>query len=172
MWRRRPDLESALYGPIARDRRDQILPGQGTWYELPVFNHHKGRLAINYLWIHIDISQRHPDALRMSDAVEEGLDMVHELANDPSMHLTMQLEPGDIQLLHNHQILHDRTAYEDWEEEDRKRYLLRIWLSPPDEIDLSKAFVGRYNNVGAGNRGGVTVAGMERQVPLTPAQEL
>lgn len=168
MWRRRPDLARALYGPIARDRRDEIPPGKGPWYELPVFNFHRDRLAINYLRTHIDMSQRHADALRMSDAVVEALDLVHELANDPGLHLTMQFEPGDVQLLHNHQILHDRTAYEDWPEEDRKRYLLRLWLSPPDGIDLPEAFAGRYNSVEAGNRGGVVVAEMERQVPLTP----
>lgn len=169
MWRRRPDLARALYGPIARDRRDEIPPGRGPWYELPVFNYYKDRLAINFLRTHIDMSQRHPDALRMGDDVVEALDLMHELANDPALHLSMQFEPGDIQLLHNHQMLHDRTAYEDWDDEDRKRYLLRLWLSPPDGIELPEAFAGRYNTVEAGNRGGVTVAGMERQVPLTPA---
>jgi hypothetical protein len=34
---------------------------------------------------------------------------------------------------------------------------------------MPEAFAGRYNSVEAGNRGGVTVAGMERQVPLIPA---
>lgn len=168
MCRRRPDLARVLYGPIARDRRDEIPPGKGPWYELPVFNFHKGRLAINFLRKHIDMSQRHPDALRMSDTVVEALDMVSALANDPALHLTMQFEPGDIQILHNHQILHDRTSYEDWPEEDRKRYLLRLWLSPPDGIDLPEAFAGRYNSTRVGERGGVVVPGMQYQVPLTP----
>lgn len=168
MWRRRPDLAKALYGPVARDRRDEIPPGRGPWYELPVFNFYKNRLAINFLRTHIDMSQRHDDALRQSDEVVEALDLMYELANDPALHLTMQFEPGDMQILHNHQILHDRTEYEDWPEEDRKRYLLRLWLSPEDGIDLPEAFAGRYNSVEAGNRGGVVVEGMEFQVPLTP----
>ena len=169
MWKKAPELARALYGPIARDRRDEIPPGRGPWYELPVFNYYKGRLAINYLRTHINMSDRHPDALRRSEQVDAALDLVHELANDPALHLSMSLEPGDIQLLHNHQILHDRTAYEDWPEQDRKRYLLRLWLSPPDGIDLPKAFAGRYNSVTPGDRGGVVLSGMERQVPLTPA---
>ncbi|MEC8171961.1 MAG: TauD/TfdA family dioxygenase, partial [Pseudomonadota bacterium] len=127
-----------------------------------------GRLAINFLRTHIDMSQRHPDALRMSDEVVEALDLMYDLANDPSLHLTMEFQPGDVQLLHNHQILHDRTAYEDWDDEDRKRYLLRLWLSPPDGIELPQAFAGRYNSVTAGDRGGVTIPGMEKIVPLTP----
>ena len=99
MWARRPDLARALYGPIARDRRDEIPPGKGPWYELPVFNHYMGRLAINFLRTHIDMSQRHPDALRMSDEVVEALDLMYDLANDPSLHLTMEFQPGDVQLL-------------------------------------------------------------------------
>ena len=43
----------------------------------------------------------------------------------------MELQPGDIQLVHNHTILHDRTAFEDYPEPERKRHLLRLWLAPP-----------------------------------------
>ena len=39
----------------------------------------------------------------------------------------MALEPGDIQLLSNHTIVHARTAYED--DPGRKRHLLRLWLT-------------------------------------------
>lgn len=168
MWRRRPELARALYGPIPRDRRDEIPPGKGPWYELPVFNYHKGRLAISYLRKFIDMAQRYPEARRIGEDVVAALDMVSELANEPALHLTMQFEPGDIQILHNHQILHDRTAYEDWPEEHRKRYLLRLWLSPPDGIPLPEAFAGRYNSVTVGDRGGVAIPGLETRVPLTP----
>tara|TARA_Y100000994_G_scaffold170591_1_gene140537 strand:- start:222 stop:1337 length:1116 start_codon:yes stop_codon:yes gene_type:complete len=168
MWKQRPDLARTLYGPVARDRRDEIPPGKGPWYELPVFNHFKGRLAINFLRTHIDMSQRHPDALRMSDQMVEALDLLYDLANDPAFQLTMEFEPGDMQLLHNHQILHDRTAYKDWDDQNRKRYLLRLWLSPPDGIELPMAFAGRYNSVVLGDRGGVTIPGMQTSVPLKP----
>jgi hypothetical protein len=167
MWRLRPALAKALYGPIARDRRDEIPPGKGPWYELPVFNFYRNRLAINFLRKHIDTSQRHPDALRMSDAVTEGLDLFFALANDPDIQLRMDFEPGDLQLLHNHQILHDRTAYEDWPERERRRYLLRLWLSPEDGIPLPEAFAGRYRSVTPGDRGGVAIPGLETVVPLS-----
>ena len=37
-------------------------------------------------------------------------------------------ERGDIQFLHNHVILHTRTAFEDWPEPKGRRHLLRLWL--------------------------------------------
>lgn len=166
VWARRPDLATLLYGPVPRDRRDEIPEGKGAWYELPVFNFFEGRLAINFLRKHIDTSQRHPDAMRISEKLAEALDLVHELANDSDLHLKMEFEPGDLQFLHNHQILHDRTAYQDWPDSERRRYLLRLWLAPPDGIRLPSAFAGRYRSVVVGDRGGVVTPGMKTQVPL------
>ena len=41
----------------------------------------------------------------------------------------MDLEPGDIQLLSNHTVIHARTDYVDHPEPDRKRHLLRLWIT-------------------------------------------
>ncbi len=57
------------------------------------------------------------------------MDLYEEIASSPGLYLDMELEPGDIQWLCNHSILHARTAYEDFPEPDRKRHLLRLWLS-------------------------------------------
>jgi alpha-ketoglutarate-dependent taurine dioxygenase len=45
------------------------------------------------------------------------------------MYLDMDLQPGDIQLLSNHTIIHARTDYEDYEDPAKRRHLLRLWLS-------------------------------------------
>ncbi|MCH9672767.1 MAG: TauD/TfdA family dioxygenase [Gammaproteobacteria bacterium] len=168
MWKRRPDLAAVLYGPVPRNRRKEIPPGKGPWYELPVFNYCDGRLAISYLRQFIDEAQDFPEIGSFDPRLTEALDMVAELADDPALFLSMSFEPGDIQLLHNHQILHNRTAYEDWPEPERRRYLLRLWLSPPDGLTLPEAFAERYGSVTVGDRGGVVVEGMRRHVPLTP----
>jgi hypothetical protein len=41
----------------------------------------------------------------------------------------MELELGDVQLLSNHSVIHARTDYQDYPEDDRKRHLLRLWIS-------------------------------------------
>ena len=61
----------------------------------------------------------------------EALDMFDDLANDAELRLDMELRPGDMQFLHNHTCLHDRTAFVDWPEPERKRHLLRLWLAAP-----------------------------------------
>ncbi|MDI3290194.1 TauD/TfdA family dioxygenase [Polyangium sp. 15x6] len=44
-------------------------------------------------------------------------------------------KPGDVQWLKNSVVLHKRTEYEDWPEDERKRHLLRLWLAAPDFED-------------------------------------
>ena len=41
----------------------------------------------------------------------------------------MEFEPGDIQLISNAKILHSREAFEDYPEPERRRHLLRLWLT-------------------------------------------
>ena len=78
----------------------------------------------------------------------------------------MRLEPGDIQLVHNHTLLHDRTAFTDWPEPERRRHLLRLWLAPDDARPLPEVFAQRYGTVVAGRRGGVTAKGGRLVAPL------
>jgi hypothetical protein len=65
----------------------------------------------------------------------------------------MDFQPGDIQLLNNHCILHSREAYTDHAEAERKRLLLRLWLNVPNGRKLAPEFADRLNT---GSRGGVT----------------
>ena len=80
----------------------------------------------------------------------------------------MTFEPGDIQLVHNHTMLHDRTDYVDWEDEDKKRHLLRLWLAIPGARPLPEIFKERYGKIDIGDRGGIIVPGSKLNAPLNP----
>ena len=71
----------------------------------------------------------------------------------------MNFMPGDIQFLHNHTILHARSAYEDWPEAEHKRHLLRLWLAPPDARPLPPVFAECYGDITIGDRGGIICKG-------------
>ena len=96
--------------------------------------------------------------------------MVNTLADQ--LRHDMAFEPGDIQFLHNHQILHARTGFRD--SERQRRHLLRLWLSldDTDGWDLPPNFsFGRYANIDRkmGPVGGI-LAGttMTKSVPPGP----
>jgi hypothetical protein len=78
----------------------------------------------------------------------------------------MRLEPGDMQFVYNHAQLHDRTGFTDWPEPEKRRHLLRLWLSLPGDRALPDCFAERYGTVEVGNRGGIIVPGTRLHAPL------
>ena len=72
---------------------------------------------------------RHDDVPPLTKLEQDLLDTYEAIATEPGMYLDMDLQPGDIQLLSNHSILHARTDYQDHEDLAKRRHLLRLWLS-------------------------------------------
>jgi len=166
MRRRRPDLLRVLMEPIETDRRGETPEGSKPYFNIPVFNYHAGLVSAIYQRQYIESARRFPEVPPLTAVQIEALDLFDELANDPKLHLLMELEPGDIQLVHNHTILHDRTAFEDFPEPERKRHLLRLWLAPPNARPLPQVFAERFGSVTPGDRGGVTVPGARPTIPF------
>ena len=166
MRRQRPDLLQLLFQPLATDRRGEVPEGQKPYFEIPVFNWHKGYLTAIYQRQYIDSAQRFADAPRLSPQQVEALDMFDRLANDPKLNLFMEFKPGDVQLVHNHTMLHDRTGFEDWPEPERRRHLLRLWLAADGGRPLPEIFAQRYGAVTVGDRGGIIVRGTKLHAPL------
>lgn len=164
---RAPQLIEELFQPVHFDRREEVPPGQPPWYRMPIFNWHAGRLSTHYVRRYIVSARRFEGVPELTERQLACFDLLDELADDPDIHLSMDFEPGDIQFLHNPQILHDRTAYEDWPEPERRRHLLRLWLCAPDGRPLPAPYAGRWGRTEIGNRGGIVVAG---QIPVAPLE--
>jgi len=156
MRRRRPDLLPCLLEPIETDRRGEVPEGQLPYFRIPVFNWHAGLLSAIYQRKYIDSARRFVGT-PLTEQQREALDLFDQLSEDRDLNLFMEFQPGDIQLVHNHTILHDRTAFEDWPEADRKRHLLRLWLAPPGARPLPPVFAERYGSIVPGDRGGVNL---------------
>jgi hypothetical protein len=169
MRERRPDLARRLFEPIGTDRRGEVPPGAKPYFAIPVFNWYAGALSAIYQRQYIDSAQRFTDAPRLAPIHVEALNLFDALADDPALHLTMALEPGDLQFVHNHNLLHDRTAFEDFPEPARRRHLLRLWLAPEGARPLPPVFAERYGSVVAGARGGVTLTDDAGVMPLPDA---
>ena len=169
MRRECPALAAALFDPIATDRRGEVPPGEKPYFEIPVFSWHAGLLSTIYQRQYIDSAQRVPDAMRLTPLHVEALDRFDALANDARLNFLMRLAPGDMQFVHNHTLLHDRTAFEDDPDPARRRHLLRLWLSSPDARALPPVFAQRYGSVIPGVRGGGLAPASLWNAPLSPA---
>ena len=78
----------------------------------------------------------------------------------------MRLRPGDMQFVYNHSLLHDRMGFRDWPDPDKRRHMLRLWLSIPGDRPLPECFRQRYGSIEIGDRGGIIVKGTRLNVPL------
>ena len=165
--RRRPDLVPALFMPYPTDRRGEVPEGMQPWFDIPIFHWHAERLSCIYVRQYIDSAQKHfPQAARLTPQQVEAMDLLDALSNDPDIHLSMAFQPGDMQFLHNHVILHSRNDFENWSEPERHRHLLRLWLAPLQGRPLPEVFAPRYGSVTPGARGGIVVRGTRPTVPM------
>lgn len=165
--RRRPDLGPVMAGPWFFDRKGEVPPGKKPFFAIPVFNYHAGYLSINYSDNYYLLSQRHAEVPRLTKAHYEAMELFNQLAASDELRLDHLLQPGEIQLLSNHTQLHTRAAFEDWDDVDQRRHLLRLWLAPEDDRPLPDSYSEIYGgSVEVGNRGGILVAGTVEHISL------
>ncbi len=167
IMKQRPDLVEVLKQPFYVDRKGEIPAGKTPYYQMPIFHDYGGYLTTIYARDFIEGAQRFAEVPRFTGKQLEAMDLLDSLAHSNTLRLDMALEQGDLQVLHSHQILHARTGYEDYPEPERKRHLLRLWLSQPNGRPLPPAFEERYGNIELGTRrGGIFVPGAVENVPL------
>jgi hypothetical protein len=156
----RPDLLEALYGMFHVDWRGEEPAGEKPWFTLPMFSERDGRVTtrINSL-PYYDSAARHGEQYRPTAIQREALENVQEIANRPELMLSMDFQPGDIQLINNQILLHAREGYEDYPEPGRERHLLRMWIAVDDDRrrPLADSLASRYRWVQEGG------------IPLKPA---
>ncbi|RZT36703.1 TauD/TfdA family dioxygenase [Cupriavidus agavae] len=164
MLRLRPDLVAELYAPLVFSRQGEQAPEEAPWYLAPVFGVRDGHFACRHIRNHIKGAQQtFPDVPRLTPQQTEALDLFDELLAREDLCYHMDLQPGDIQLLNNHIVLHSRTEYEDYPEPERKRHLFRLWLSLPQAQPLPEAWRDAYKDVDA-----ACVRGGFRGIHITP----
>lgn len=136
--RRRPDLVPLLFEDWYFHLHGQHIPGMDPWLRLPICRYDGKHLASFFIGWWIRRAQTLPGVPTLTPAQQELLALYESVANDPRFYLDMDFVPGDVQWLKNSVILHKRTEYVDWEEPERKRHLLRLWLAARDFEDGSE----------------------------------
>ena len=169
MYERAPDLLRVLFEPFPMDRRGEVAPGQKEYSMTPVYSECQGYISAYYVPRYIQSASRFDDAPKLTQQQKDALAMLEEIANDPKIHMEMAFLPGDIQWVYNHTTFHDRTGYEDWSEDERKRHLLRLWVSLPGDRPLHDVYRDRWGEIDPGQRGGTYVAVDKLVTPLEAA---
>ena len=164
---RRSDLVEALFMPYPTDRRGEIPDGYEPWYSMPIFTWYEDQLTCTYIRQYIDSAQNNfPDAPRLKREQVDVMDLMDEILAERKVVLSMEFEPGDIQILNNHLILHSRSDFENWPEPERHRHLLRLWIAPNNARSLPEYYIPRWGSTTKGDRGGIIVPGTQLSVEL------
>jgi hypothetical protein len=130
--RERPDLLKILYRGYRQRRREHRRNGgpKLTAHYCPVFADVAGDIVCNYLPRPILLTEQE-GLVDFTPLEKEALEILDRTAARDDLRLEMDFQPGDIQFVNNRHIMHGRADYEDHPEMERRRLLLRLWVTIP-----------------------------------------
>lgn len=155
----RPDLLDELSSPYFYLRHNVDLGNAKPYCEQPIFSFQDGVFASAFLRVLIERAYQTEGLPEMTERQREALDLIEEIAADEAMHVRFRQQPGDMLFLNNWVTYHRRTEFEDDPDPAKRRHILRVWLSPPNNRPLAPWFEANYGATAAGSvRGGMRAA--------------
>lgn len=132
-----PEYLGYYYHPAWYDHLGELTPSLS-----PIFSYFDGKLACRYLRYYIELGHDRKN-VPLSQVQVDALNIFDEISHAADLRLDMMLEPGDIQFCNNYCVMHSRSSFEDYDEVEKRRKLLRLWLQIPNARQLAKDFPGR-----------------------------
>ncbi len=123
----RPDLIEPLMQDFYKSRYGEYLEGEKPYYRSPIFAFVDGYFSALGYSTGFDAAKSLPGVPALTDIQKEAQPIYARIAAECS--IDMPFRKGDVQFLNNHVIVHARHTFTDWPEDERKRYLLRLWLN-------------------------------------------
>ena len=123
----RKDLLNILYEKFHFDKRGEFKEGESSTVFEPIFKFKDGKLYFRYLRNYIDAGhdiQNQP----LSESQKEALTYLDNSMLEEDMIMSYDLKPDDMVFSDNHWIVHGRTAFEDSDDPNLKRLMLRTWI--------------------------------------------
>lgn len=143
---------AAVYNEILQNHREHL----GIFYtqmfyahlgeDMPspsqLFCYHGGKLSCRYLRQYIELGHELWNQ-PLSKVEIEALDIFDSIMHNPDFRVDMMLEPGDLQFANNYAVLHSRNSFEDFDDLEKRRKMLRLWLKMPNARTQGDEFPGR-----------------------------
>ena len=123
----RKDLLDIFYEKFYFDKRGEFKDGESPTVFQPIFELKNKKLFFRYLRNYIDAGhdiQNQP----LSQPQKDALTYLDNLMRMEDITLKYDLKPGDMVFSDNHRVVHGRTSFEDYDDENLKRFMLRTWI--------------------------------------------
>ena len=121
------DTLGALYREYYFDRRGQFAIGERPYSSFPLYRWEGGELTMRYMHYYIEVGQEEAGETLDEERVRALLEIERRLG-ESEYQVEFSLDPGQMLFTNNHWILHNRTAFEDYREVERRRHYVRLWL--------------------------------------------
>jgi len=121
-----PDELARLYQPVLFDRQKEHREGAEPVCLAPYFSWRNGRM---FARANASLIRKGYEVAGepMDHALVKALDAIDEVCESEDLWYEAPLQRGQIQYLNNHEVGHYRSAFEDYDEPERKRHLYRLW---------------------------------------------
>ena len=127
MRRRHPEKVLELFKPYLFDRQREHAPDAPRLIRHPLVKTVGEELLFRLSHRHV-VTGHKMAGEPMAPAALDALETFEALMLDPKFTRDFHFEPGQIQIVDNRRCGHRRTGYVDFEDFERKRHLIRLWL--------------------------------------------
>ncbi len=122
-----PFLLELLYSKFYFDKRGEFKEGESPTVFEPIFSYTNNELHFRYLRNYIDDGYKTQNKILSNDQINS-LNIIDEVTQNKKLSLDYEMKSGDMVFFNNHRILHGRTSFEDFEDQNLKRKLVRVWI--------------------------------------------
>jgi hypothetical protein len=122
-----PDVLEILSQPFHVDRRGGVKEGESPTVQVPIIEGAGNELIFRYLRYWIEVGHEKVGEPLTSEQVR-ALDVLDETVQRRDLIVEFSLQRGQMLFINNRWILHNRTAFEDYPELERRRHYVRLWL--------------------------------------------
>ena len=121
-------------------RNGEQREGEAAWVNPPIYGFQDGRVFCVWNRNRVENAQKLEGVPVLTGRQREAIGYLDAVVRRPDLMFSMNLEPGDLQLLSNQTVLHSRTSFEDHDDDSKKRTLFRLWLAMPDSLKLPEGW--------------------------------
>ena len=126
MFEQYPEQLARLYQPVLFDRQMEHREGAEPVCLAPYFSWRNKRL---FARANASLIRKGYEVaeVAMDAELSTALDAIDDVCAAPDLWYEASLQRGQVQYLNNHEVGHYRSAFEDYDEPERKRHLYRLW---------------------------------------------
>jgi len=132
---RHRDVLARLYEPFIFDRQREHAPNEPETIFAPVFEN-KGGLRAR-LGIHQVRNGYEMTGSAMNTETRRAIAALEDVFADSSLQFQFAMTAGQFQYVNNKVIGHSRTEFEDFEDPDARRHLVRLWMRSQGDLAYS-----------------------------------